>query len=73
MLGLGLNLYSAAEVVASMAISGIMTFILALTLTSMWLIWHAIKNIAGWARVSSRNSPLLTCLTAELARPRTTE
>jgi hypothetical protein len=72
-LGLGLNLYTATEVVASVMISGIMIVTLGLTLASLLLIWHAVKSVAGWARVASRNSTLLTRLTAELARPRTTE
>lgn len=72
-LGLGLNLYTATEVVAAVTISGIMIVTLGLTLASLLLIWHAVKSVAGWARVASRNSTLLTCLTAELARPRTTE
>ena len=71
--GLGLNLYTAGEVVASLMISSIMILTLGLTLTSMLLIWHAVKSVAGWGRVASRNPTLLTCLTAELARPRTTE
>jgi hypothetical protein len=53
--------------------SSIMILTLGLTLTSMSMIWHAVKSVAGWARVASRSSTLLTCLTAELARPRTTE
>lgn len=72
-LGLGLNLYTTGEVLASVMISGIMILTLGLALASMLLIWHAVKSVAGWARVASRNSTLLTCLTAELARPRTTE
>ena len=72
-LGVALNLYSASEVAASVAISGIMILTVALTLTVAWLIWHAIKSAAGWARVVSRNSPLLACLTANLARPRSAE
>jgi hypothetical protein len=72
-LGLGLNLYTTGEVFASVMISGIMVLILGVTPTSMSLIWQAVKSVPGWARVASRNSTLLTCLTAELARPRTTE
>ena len=73
MLGLALNFYTPAEVVASVTISIIMIVALGLTVTSMFLIWRALKGIASWARVPSRNSTLLTCLTAELARPRVTE
>ena len=72
-LGLGLNLYTVGEVVASVMISSIMILTLGLTLTSMLFIWHAVKSIASWRRVASRNTTLLTCLTAELARPQTTE
>jgi hypothetical protein len=72
-LGLGLNLYTAGEVVAAVMISSIMILTLGLTVASMFLIWHAFNSIASWARVPSRNSTLLTCLTAELARPRVTE
>lgn len=68
-----LNLYTAGEVVTLLMVSNIMTLILGLTLTSMSLIWRAAKSVAGWAMVPSRNSTLLTSLTAELARPRTTE
>jgi hypothetical protein len=73
MLGLGLNFYTAGMVVASVLISSFLIVTLGLALTSMLLIWHAVKSVAGWARVSSRNHGLRTCLTAELARPRTTE
>ena len=73
MLGLGLNFYTAGMVVASVMISSIMIATLGLALTSLLLIWHAAKSVVGWARVSMRNPTLLTCLTAELARPRTTE
>ena len=73
MLGFGLNFYTPAEVVASVKISSIMIVALGLTATSMFLMWHALKSVASWARVPSRNSTLLTCLTAELARPRVTE
>ena len=72
-LGLGLNFYTASEVVASLMISGIMIVTLGLTLTSMLFIWNAVKSVASWRRVASRNSTLMTCLTAELVRPRTTE
>ena len=73
MLGLNLNLCTAAEVLASVMISSLMILTLGLTLTTMLLIWHAAKSVAGWAKVPSRNPTLLTCLTAELARPRATE
>ncbi len=73
MLGLGLSLYTPAEVVVSVTISSIMIVALGLTVTSMFLIWHALKSVVSWARVPTRNSTLLTCLTAELARPRVTE
>src|ERR1017187_8859624 len=73
MLGLNLNLYTAGEVVISLMKSSIMILILGLMVTSMLLIWYAAKSVASWARVPSRNSTLLTSLTAELARPRTTE
>ena len=73
MLGLVLSFYTPAEVVVSVTISSIMNVALGLTVTSMYLIWHALKSVASWARVPTRNSTLLTCLTAELARPRVTE
>lgn len=73
MLGLNLNFYTAGEAVASVMISSIMILTLGLTLMGMLLIWHAAKSVASWAKVPSRNPTLLTCLTAELARPRATE
>jgi len=72
-LGLGLNLYTAGEVVASLMISGIVIVTLGLTLTSVLLVWNAVKSVASWRRAASRNSTLMTCLTAELARPRASE
>ena len=72
-LGLGLNLYTAGEVVASLTISGIMIVTLGLMLTSMLFVWNAAKGVANWRRTASRNSTLLTCLTAELVRPRGSE
>jgi membrane protein implicated in regulation of membrane protease activity len=72
-LGLGLNLYTAGEVVAAVMVSSIVVLTLGLTLTGILLILYAAKSVASWRRVASRNSTLLTCLTAELARPRVTE
>lgn len=72
-LGLGLNLYTAGEVMASVMISSIIIFTVSLTLMGTLLIWSALSGVASWRRVASRNSTLLTCLTAELVRPRTTE
>jgi hypothetical protein len=42
-------------------------------LTSMLFIWSAVKSVASWRRAASRNSTLMTCLTAEFARPRASE
>lgn len=72
-LGLGLNLYTAGEVVVSVMISSIVIFTVGLALMGTWLIWSALSSVASWRRVASRKSTLLTCLTAELVRPRTTE
>lgn len=72
-LGLGLNLYTVSEVAASVMISSIVLFTVGLALMGTWLIWSALNSVATWRRVASRKSALLTCLTAELVRPRTTE
>jgi hypothetical protein len=72
-LGRGLNLYTASEVVAALMLSGVVIVSLGLPVTIAYVIWHAGKRVASWARVPSRNPTLMTCQTADVARPRANE
>lgn len=72
-LGLGLKLYTAGEVLSSVMLSSVVVLSLGLPVTIVFIVLHAGKSVASWARVPSRDSTLLTCQTAELARPQTTE
>lgn len=56
MLGLGLNFFTPSEVVASVIVSSILVLALGVLLTIVFLIWQALKSVARWAKVSSRNS-----------------
>jgi hypothetical protein len=73
MIGFGLKLYTAGEVLSSLMLSGVVVLSLGLPATIVLIIWHAAKSVAAWAKVPSRNPTLLTCQTAELARPQATE
>jgi hypothetical protein len=44
-----------------------------LSLAVAYIIWRAGQNVASWTKVPSRNPTLMTCQTAELARPKATE
>jgi hypothetical protein len=47
-LGLGLHLYNAGEVLASLVFSGILISLLGLVLLGAFLIWEAGKQILTW-------------------------
>jgi hypothetical protein len=53
-LGLGLHLFNAAEVLISLAFSGILILFLGLALLSGFLVWRGGKRTAAW--VASWNS-----------------
>src|SRR5579864_4736214 len=67
LVGLGLNLYTPGEVVASVVVSSILILALGVLLTSVFLIWRAANSVATWARIAPRNSTLLASLAAERA------
>ena len=72
--GIGLNLYSAGEVLTAVLLSSVAILALGLALTSLFVIWHTGKNVVGWARAASRTSGPPTLPAAELvAKPRTTQ
>lgn len=73
MLGFGLKLYTAGDVLSSVMLSSLMVLSIGLPVTIVFIVWHAGKSVASWARVPTRNPTLLTCQTAELARPQATE
>lgn len=47
-LGLGLNLYNAGEVLATLVFSGILVLLLGLVLSGALLIWEGGKQILAW-------------------------
>ena len=57
-LGLGLHLFNAAEVLISLAFSGILILFLGLALLSGFLVWQGSKWMADWVASWSSTVPL---------------
>ena len=73
LLGLGFKVFTAAEVLTSAIVSSVIILALGVPPVILYMIWHKAKNSPRWARVPSRNPTLMTCQTADIARPRITE
>jgi len=54
-------------------LSGAAILSLGLSLAFTYIVSRAGNKVASWAKVPSRNPKLMTCQTAELARPQSTE
>lgn len=68
LLGIVLNCYTAGEFLASLLVTGLLTFLLALMLLSIFLVWHTGKLTIAWTQVGLRNLAVRRCPTSVLAR-----
>jgi hypothetical protein len=72
-LGLGLNFYSASELLATLLLVSVAFCLLSLLLLTLFFACYAGNRVAGWARTSSPNMTLPpACLPAH-SKPGATE